>query len=41
MPGQSVVGEDAFDLGDEIGMAGRVDEVDREVADEERGDRGS
>ena len=32
--------EDAFDLGDEVGVAGRVDEVDREVADEERGDRG-
>ena len=31
--------EDAFDLGDEVGMAGRVDEVDREVADQERGDR--
>ena len=32
--------EDALDLGDEVGVAGRVDEVDREVADEERGDRG-
>ena len=32
--------EDAFDLGDEVGVAGRVDEVDREVAHEERGDRG-
>ena len=32
--------EDAFDLGDEVRVAGRVDEVDREVADEERGDRG-
>ena len=26
--------EDALDLGDEVGVAGRVDEVDREVADE-------
>ena len=33
--------EDAFDLGDEVRVAGRVDEVDREVADEERGDRGA
>ena len=33
--------EDALDLGDEVGVAGRVDEVDREVADEERGDRGA
>ena len=32
--------EDALDLGDEVGMAGRVDQVDREVAHEERGDRG-
>ena len=32
--------EDALDLGDEVRVAGRVDEVDREVADEERGDRG-
>ena len=32
--------KDAFDLGDEVGVAGRVDEVDREVAQEERGDRG-
>ena len=33
--------EDAFDLGDEVGVAGGVDEVDREIAHEERGDRGS
>ena len=32
--------EDALDLGDEVGVAGRVDDVDREVADDERGDRG-
>ena len=32
--------EDAFDLGDEVGMARRIDQVDREVADQERGDRG-
>ena len=32
--------EDAFDLRDEVGVARRVDEVDREVAHEERGDRG-
>ena len=32
--------EDAFDLGDEVGVARRVDQVDREVADEERGDGG-
>ena len=32
--------EDAFDLGDEVGVARRVDQVDREVADQERGDRG-
>ena len=32
--------EDALDLGDEVGVAGRVDEVDREIADQERGDRG-
>ena len=32
--------EDALDLGDEVGVTGRVDEVDRQVADEERGDRG-
>ena len=32
--------EDALDLRDEVGVAGRVDEVDRQVADEERGDRG-
>jgi len=32
--------EDAFDLRDEVGMARRVDQVDREVAHEERGDRG-
>ena len=32
--------EDAFDFRDEIRMAGRVDEVDREIADQERGDRG-
>ena len=32
--------EDAFDLGDEVRVAGRVDQVDREIADEERGDRG-
>jgi hypothetical protein len=32
--------EDALDLRDEVRVAGRVDEVDREVADEERGDRG-
>ena len=30
--------EDALDLGDEVGVAGRVDEVDREVAEGERGD---
>ena len=33
--------EDAFDLGDEVRVAGRVDQVDREVADQERGDRGA
>jgi len=27
--------QDALDFGDEVGMAGRVDEVDREVADQE------
>ena len=32
--------EDALDLRDEVGVARRVDEVDREVADQERGDRG-
>jgi hypothetical protein len=32
--------EDALDLGDEVGMARRVDQVDREVADQERGDLG-
>ena len=32
--------EDAFDLGDEVRVAGRVDQVDREIADQERGDRG-
>ena len=32
--------EDALDLGDEVRVAGRVDEVDRQVADEERGDGG-
>src|SRR4029077_9809807 len=32
--------EDAFDLGDEVRVARRVDQVDREIADEERGDRG-
>ena len=32
--------EDALDLCDEVGVAGRVDEVDREVVDQERGDRG-
>ena len=32
--------EDALDLGDEVRVAGRVDQVDREVADQERGDRG-
>ena len=32
--------EDALDLGDEVRVAGRVDQVDREVAHEERGDRG-
>ena len=32
--------EDALDLRDEVGVARGVDEVDREVADEERGDRG-
>ena len=32
--------EDALDLGDEVRVAGCVDEVDREVADQERGDRG-
>jgi hypothetical protein len=31
--------EDPFDLGDEVGMAGCVDEVDGQVADEERRDR--
>jgi len=30
--------QDALDLGDEVGMAGRVDQVDREIADQERGD---
>ena len=30
--------QDALDLGDEVGVAGRVDQVDRQVADEERGD---
>src|SRR5439155_11700289 len=30
-----------LDLRDEVGMAGRVDEVDREVAERERGDRGA
>ena len=33
--------EDALDLRDEVGMAGRVDEIDGEVAQEERGDRRS
>ena len=33
--------EDALHLGDEVGMAGGVDEVDRQVAHEERGDRRS
>ncbi len=32
--------EDALDLRDEVGVAGGVDEVDREVAHQERGDRG-
>ena len=32
--------EDALDLGDEVGVAGRVDDVDGELADDERGDRG-
>ncbi len=32
--------EDALDLGDEVRVAGRVDEVDREIAKDERGDRG-
>ena len=32
--------EDAFDLGDEVGVTRGVDQVDGEVADEERGDRG-
>ena len=32
--------EDAFDLGDEVRMARRVDQVDRQVAHEERGDSG-
>ena len=32
--------EDALDLRDEVGVAGRIDEVDRQVAEEERGDRG-
>ena len=32
--------EDAFDLGDEVRVAGSVDKVDREVTDQERGDRG-
>src|SRR6185295_10512191 len=31
--------EHALDLRDEIGVAGRIDEVDRKIADEERGDR--
>ena len=33
--------QDALDLGDEIGVAGRVDEVDGQIADEERGDGGA
>jgi len=33
--------EDPLDLGDEVGVAGRVDEIDREVANEERGNRGA
>ena len=33
--------EDAFDLRDEVGVARRVHQVDREVAHEERGDRGA
>ncbi len=33
--------EDAFDLGDEVRVTGRVDEVDGEIAHEERGDGGS
>ena len=33
--------EDALDFGDEVGVTGRVDEVDREITDEERGDRGA
>jgi hypothetical protein len=33
--------EDAFDLGDEVGVTGRVDQVDRHVVDEERHDGGS
>ena len=32
--------EDTFHLGDEVGVAGCVDEVDRQIADLERGDRG-
>src|SRR4029077_9661410 len=32
--------EDTLDLGDEVGMARCVDQIDREVTDEERGDRG-
>ena len=33
--------EDAFDLGDEVRVARRIDEVDRQVVDQERGDRGA
>ena len=32
--------EDPFDLGDEVRMAGRVDQVDRDVVDRERHDGG-
>jgi hypothetical protein len=30
----------SFHLGDEVGVAGGVDEIDRDAADRERGDRG-
>jgi hypothetical protein len=32
--------QDPFDLGDEIGVAGRVDQVDRDAVDDERHDGG-
>jgi len=35
---QHRAGEDVFDLGDEVGVAGRVDRVDRDVAEGEGND---